>query len=284
MRFNAGMMIKRGTITMAKPTYSDINNKTIFLIQAKKLNDNNLIPAQDYGYEVINAIEYDEWYNRKTRYGYTLYDGFDMEGSGHRFLQEYLNTQYIPVGSVEYVEEYIRQCYRIQSVIPLNVPLQLYKYVNRFATIIGNEEFENKLIPDRKYFIKSATKIKGYSDFIIPKKAKDIPHDTYFVSEIIDIETEWRCFVKDGELLDIRCYSGNPFVMPDIYTIKKMIKEYTDCPPAYTLDVCKTSDGITSIVECHNFFSCGLYGFSDYKNYLIMLIRAFRWQVTKGKK
>lgn len=43
-----------------------------------------------------------------------------------------------------------------------------------------------------------------------------------------------------------------------------MIREYKSCPIAYTLDVGVNSNN-TFIIEVHDFFSCGLYGFSDNK-------------------
>lgn len=253
-----------------------------FLIQAQIAKKNNLIPAQEFGYETIKSIDYYKWWDKDSRYNYSLYEKFSVEKKENHsniFPQNYLTPEYIPVGSVEFVLEFIKQCYRVDSVTPLNIPLELYKFANRKLKIIKNSEFFDHLSPDKEYFIKSATKIKGYTNFVSLSDKVHVPDDLYLVSEVIDIKSEWRCFVKDGELLDIKCYSGNPFIMPSIEIIKEMISEYKTCPPAYTLDVCLDSNGGTSIIECHNFFSCGLYGFNDYKNYLIMLIRAFRWQV-----
>lgn len=245
-----------------------------FLIQSGKVKNNNKIPLQDFGYEVIKAIEYYDWLSPEKRYDYELI-------TSEKDIENYLTENTIPVGTVEFVLEFIRQCYGIQNVEPLNIPTELIPFANRKIWYIKKSEFKDNLDLDKEYFIKSATRIKGYTYMVLPRKVI-VPDDTYMVSEIIDISSEWRCFVKNGELLDIRCYSGNPFKLPSIPLIEEMIKAYKSCPPAYTLDVCLETNGKTSIIECHNFFSCGLYGFSDYKNYPIMLIRAFKWQVDKG--
>lgn len=242
---------------------------------------------QDFGYETIKAIEFSDWWENSKRYDYELITDFCFKSSKYGAPEatyfNYLKRDSIPVGSVEFVLEFMKQCYNIKNVKPLNIPEQLINYTNRDIQYLNKSVFLKNLDANKKYFIKSATKIKGYTEQFEMSNIDDIPDDDYMVSEIINIESEWRCFVKDEKLLDIRCYSGNPFAIPSSVVISDMIKDYISSPPAYTLDVCVGTDGKTSIIECHNFFGCGLYGFSDYKNYLIMLIRAFRWQVENNK-
>ena len=44
----------------------------------------------------------------------------------------------------------------------------------------------------------------------------------------------------------------------------RLVKAYGEAAPkAWTLDVAVTTDSKTVVLECHRFFSCGLYGFSD---------------------
>ena len=67
-------------------------------------------------------------------------------------------------------------------------------------------------------------------------------------------------------------YSGELNYFPDIKEIENMIKDYgKEAPPAYTIDVGVNDDG-TFLIEIHDFFSCGLYGFADYKNLPLMFI------------
>ena len=86
------------------------------------------------------------------------------------------------------------------------------------------------------------------------------------VSQLIDIESEWRVFVFHGEIKHLANYSGNCTIFPSVERIKEMIKCYQSAgaPIAYTIDVGITSDEKTVVIECHRFFSCGLYGFNDY--------------------
>lgn len=94
-----------------------------------------------------------------------------------------------------------------------------------------------------------------------------------------DIESEWRVFVYKGKGVDIKNYSGDPFVFPNADRIYQFIDQYTEAPEAYTLDVAVTNKG-TWVLECHDFFSCGLYGSTD-KNIPFMLNRA--WFNIKNK-
>ena len=63
-----------------------------------------------------------------------------------------------------------------------------------------------------------------------------------------------------GKVLDIKNYSGNPWVLPDRSLVEDMAKTAGDLLKACTVDVMVTDDGETALVEVHNFISCGSYG------------------------
>lgn len=99
------------------------------------------------------------------------------------------------------------------------------------------------------------------------------------VSSVVpDIVSEWRIFVdkKDirGAVVGCECYSGDPIAFPRADRIRQFIDAYTLSPDIYTLDVMVDKFGNTWVVECHEFFSCGLYGF-EYINYPNMVSRAW---------
>lgn len=58
-----------------------------------------------------------------------------------------------------------------------------------------------------------------------------------------------------------------------------MIKQYNAAPVAYTLDV-GISNSKTLIIEVHDFFSCGFYGFSEHKIIPFMFSRWFNEYVN----
>lgn len=154
---------------------------------------------------------------------------------------------------------------------PLNIPEELQKseYLKRAYNI--------KQTTFPKVFIKSKDKIKGYTG-IVPTDS--IPEGNYIISEIIDIDSEWRTFVYNGDMVGLQNYSGDFTVFPNVHTIKDMINDYKSAPKAYTLDVGVNKNG-TFIIECHDFFSCGMYGFADYKVIPAMYIATWNKLISK---
>lgn len=192
------------------------------------------------------------------------HDGCDFSGIDNL-------DDYTPVGSIDFVSAFLRTFYpKAENMLrPLNVPEELFPYAGReIANVICKDDFK----PFWKYnevYAKSIDEIKDqfnglYDDIHGKNVAKDFRHCQ--VSEVIQIVSEWRVFVFQGQILDCRNYSGHFFVYPDPDRIIKMVKAYEPAAPAaYTLDVAVTTKGETVIIECHRFFSCGLYGFKDHK-------------------
>lgn len=204
--------------------------------------------------------------------------------------------QYIPVGTVEFVRGYINKYFpnNTKGLIPINVPDCLKTYAGRYVWDIDcKEAIPDALKPNdnvvysspiwhedemtkignepMQLFRKSLTKIKdetnGFIDYDV-NNANDINKIVgYQVSTSLNgILSEWRVFVYHNKVQQVCYYDGDPLVFPDAYRIKKMVERYgrEDAPVAYTLDVCVT-EGSTYVMEVHRFFSCGLYGFADYR-------------------
>jgi hypothetical protein len=178
-------------------------------------------------------------------------------------------TDYIPVGSVEFVSQYLKTNFpeRSQYLIPLNVPEILFPYANRR---IANKDIS--LFSDvSSVFVKSLNTIKHPGSGLKEIGEVEEPEE-YQISEVIDIDSEWRVFVFHSQALYMSCYSGDSFITPDRHRIEEMIETYKpEAPVAYTLDIGVEKYRGTFIIEIHRFFSCGLYGFQDHKRYPKML-------------
>lgn len=81
-----------------------------------------------------------------------------------------------------------------------------------------------------------------------------------YCSEIINIQEEWRCFIRYGKILDIRRYSGDIGLSYDFNLVKHMVEQYAKAPNAYALDIGVTDKGDTIIVEVNDGYSLGSYG------------------------
>ena len=210
----------------------------------------------DFSFELQQAKRYYDWLGEEMELTYLDFNDIEK-------ITE--PDKYIPIGSVEFVSAYLRRFYdKNRPLFPLNVPEELFPFAGRE---IDNIRGYNDIIPgkydNKKVFLKSLYTLKrplnGIADYI---SHNDLIG--FQVSEIIDILSEWRVFVFKGKIQHISNYSGESLIFPDPKVIEDMVKYYTFAPKAWTLDIAVTADRETVVIECHRFFSCGLYGFSDH--------------------
>lgn len=108
-----------------------------------------------------------------------------------------------------------------------------------------------------------------------------------FVSKPKVIEREYRCWVIDGKVIEVRGYmiSGKvevfPVSEPEIYAAAQSIADVYVPSNAVVLDMAKTPDGF-KFLEFNNFHSSGWYGDTAFKimaAYIAMLNRPFNREV-----
>lgn len=170
---------------------------------------------------------------------------------------------YIPVGTIEFVERYLRSNYGIEQENPIEIPgyLQTDEFLKREYSIVSYGQ-----IPDnKKFFLKDASKLKAFAQEIYdPEQIADMNLDInhkYVVSELVNVLSEYRIYVIDGKIVDISCYNGDCTLSPDVRLLNKatgLISINEKWLKSYTVDVMITNKG-TSLIEIHNFTSVGLY-------------------------
>jgi hypothetical protein len=243
--------------------------KLKFVIQTV---DGKILP-NDFCYELLNSITYLEFKNNKKITEIIYADISDL-GDGL--------ADYCPVGSVSFVNKWFKIIHDAK-IKPMWIPKELDKFCHRklWRSLTYNRVLE-LFDDDEELFIKGADMYKHLfgADFFTKKEfereynACSVEFIALFqVSEVMpDIVSEWRVFVDKGEFLDARFYSGDTFITPNKSTIVEMIEALRgNSPIAYTMDVCVLSTGSTQIIGCHDFYSCGLYGFTDYGRYAEMV-------------
>ena len=193
----------------------------------------------------------------------------------------------VPVGSIEFVETYLRKMYGIEKMLPLLVPIQLDvpEYLGRKDALVSSKsELLGKASEwgAEEIFLKSASRLKCDYTGVYDVRKDTLPSDTeMYISEVMNIYSEWRVFISNEQIVGAKHYLGDPWVMPDKSRVYQMVREYTDCPAAYTLDVAVSADlysgkPATVVLEVHPFVSCGLYGYEG-RELPRMLIKGFRW-------
>ncbi|MFQ6603073.1 ATP-grasp domain-containing protein [Flavobacterium sp. C3NV] len=168
----------------------------------------------------------------------------------------------------------------------IDYPKELEKYLGRkvwvstIEEIFRDEQKWNIFIKPKKETKKFVGKVvKDYKDFI-GIVDNDNPTQIW-CSEIVNFKTEWRCFIRYGEILDVRQYKGVWDSKIDLSVIKNAIKDFESSPASYALDFGIDDNDTMKLVEINDGHSLGTYGISPI-NYAKFL--SARWsELTKTK-
>lgn len=243
--------------------------------------------VHDFGFALIQSKDYTNWASNYEMMTIKKHEGLDFSDIKNP-------DKYIPVGSVDFVSAYLNTFYpnAKKMLEPLNVPEVLFPFAGRDIMNIRTDEDLKQLYKFDDVFAKSMSVIKhpdnGWKYNPNTEMSKLLNLDNYDncigfqVSSYVEFLSEWRVFVFNGKILDCKNYLGDFFIYPNPDTIINMVREYKDAPVAYTLDVGVIPGGETVVIECHRFFSCGLYGFNDFYHYPFMLSQ--EWFEMKNYK
>lgn len=172
-------------------------------------------------------------------------------------------ADYIPVGSIEFLESHLLKYHNVEKMTPIEVPVELRtpEFLGRKYLMVNSIDD----IPDGYMFIKKFDRLKEFTSLGIPTRYKDtLPEGKYVVSDVIDIVSEYRVMVSNTVIVGVQHYDGDPLIFPNVGTLKMMVREYsksTSRPLAYSLDIAVTENRETVVLEVHPFASLGTYGF-----------------------
>ena len=114
-------------------------------------------------------------------------------------------------------------------------------------------------------FVKSTTQ-KGFTGRVIATTA-DLVGTAYqnqdravHCSDVVALVSEWRGFVRHGQLVDVRRYHGRWDVFPDPAVMRAALVAWKSRPAGGSIDFGVTADGRTVVVECNDGFALGHYG------------------------
>lgn len=229
----------------------------------------------DMGKAIYESVQFEKWLHPNSELAVRL-----QEDTTPVIMPD------IPIGSIEWTQAV--SGIRLQ---PDNLPACCWKqnYAPRggFA-ILTKEELEERLHkdPQTPLFIKSATKCKGWEAQTVNSNI-DIPDDTlYFCSNTVSFTEEWRVFVTERKIMDVRRYLGDwdrELTRKECQKVQEWVSTLEISYPVYTLDIGRTDDGHLEVIELHQFIACGLYGFSDLSAIRRMAAQAWRYAVQKAQ-
>lgn len=154
----------------------------------------------------------------------------------------------------------------------INYPKELRQFLGRRIAELAYAQVSDRprnwpvFIKPRGHKRWSGRVIRSKKDLPDPLVA---PEECVICSEVVEFASEFRCFVLRGEVVAMKHYMGDPFIVPDIETVGAMVNAYTSSPVAYSLDVGVMRGGLqatgsaTRLVEVNDGFSLGTYGVNE---------------------
>ena len=215
--------------------------------------------------------------------------GFEIVPFKGEFLNDHTfdsaNPDDVVVGSVEAtVAFWASLCIKVPGYI--GYPEQLARYLGRKVERTKLGDIPLSRLP---VFIKPASSVKMFTGAVVDTPGsihmlkqftEGLNNDTeLYMSEPVNMLSEYRCFVHKGVLVGVKHYLGDFKLFPDLGLVEMMIKDWNCSPVSYTIDVAVTDDGSTLLVEVNDFWAIGGYGL-DGRTYVRMLID--RFQEIKG--
>ena len=162
-----------------------------------------------------------------------------------------------------------------------NYPEEIKKYLYRRIRTIQLRSLKNEKLPVFIKPVKEKTApgriIDSFDD--LGEYDKLPPETELLCSEVLDIVSEWRCFVRYGRIIGINNYAGDKDVLYDKSIIYSAVESCKDLPAGCALDFGVTSSGNTCLIEMNDGYSLGCYGL-DPVEYAKLL--SARWAELTG--
>lgn len=205
----------------------------------------------------VNAFIANEGFKH---FGYEVIKYFDVEAI------EEIDPDDILVGGIGNVRKRLVNVGIDLDLSGIDYPLELKKYLKREIWKSTLEE----ILEQKRFgiFVKPDVETKKFAGKVFNSELdfiglidKDKP-TVVLCSELVDFKTEFRCFIRYRDILDIRRYKGDWDKVIDVEVVRRAIADFDTQPNAYALDFGVTETGDTVLVEVNEGHSLGSYGLS----------------------
>lgn len=199
---------------------------------------------------------------------YIAYDGFKQLGEEIRTFQNVKDirdnvAEDIIVGGIHDARYILDQLGKAYPTLEYPSSIRGYLGRNIWVDTLGNIMSDNS---KRGIFIKPVEGGKLFTGTVINTEADfracvgAQPDTEVWCSEAVNFVSEYRCFIRYGEVVDIKHYRGDRCIVPSKEVLENVIKDYVGAPKAYTIDLGITDDERTLLVEVNEGYSVGAYG------------------------
>lgn len=170
-------------------------------------------------------------------------------------------------GSVPFLKHVLRTLGKplpAENSYPACLNHLLYREVKKLKTLREAKAFLDK---GTSFFIKPAD-LKRFTGFVT-QFSDDFrflgcsEHIPAYISTTVTFLSEWRCYVANGKLLDVKFANngGDRKILPDMHVIEAAVRTLTDAkaPAGYAVDFGVLDTGQTALVELNDGFALGAY-------------------------
>jgi ATP-grasp domain, R2K clade family 3 len=186
----------------------------------------------------------------------------------------------------------------VEALTRLNVPLPDIDYPDAFRQVLLDPHFERTTLgavrrsPEQwPRFVKPTSGRKEFGGLVV-RSTRDLLFVTHADDELpvysaaphdLTGRVEWRCFIIDGRVRDIRPYTACPDGdSPSRTFVQLLVDQWTSAPAGFALDVVNIGSRAHPdwrVVECNDGYALGSYGL-DRSVYAELLVT--RWAQLTG--
>ncbi len=142
-------------------------------------------------------------------------------------------------------------------------PTELNEFLGRriYSAKLGNVRgmTEKVFIKPKKHKLFTGHVRQGLAHDEIRIAPYDDNEDVW-LSDPVNLVSEYRCFIMCGELIGMRWYKGSPFCPVNRDVVHRATAAWHSAPAACTLDFGLTRDNKTVLIEANDGFAFGSYG------------------------
>ncbi|WP_339276897.1 ATP-grasp domain-containing protein [Paenibacillus sp. FSL W8-0426] len=201
---------------------------------------------------------------------YAAYDGFKQLGFEICYFQDIrtLSGHQKEDIVISYVEDVRSMLRRHDIVAPeIDYPEELTAFLgrkvwkSRLSVIANHPENWNvfiKPVEDKKF---TGIVVRSTKDLVGCGTYGEDPE--IWCSDVVKFVAEWRCFVRYGDILDVRRYRGDWRVHFDARIVQGIVDQFQSAPKGYAVDIGLTDQGETLLIEVNDGYALGHYGMSS---------------------
>lgn len=234
----------------------------------------------------IQTDEKGDFYNVNAYIAATGFEALGYEVIKYHHIEdiEDRDREAVTVGGVGNVRKRLEVLGFPSPKEELEYPAELTAYLGRkvwsstIQDIVDDAAIRPVFIKPKQTKAFSGRVIRDFKDLIGLESNTNLE---LWCSEVVDLVSEWRCFIRYGEVLDARRYKGAWDTRLDAQFVRDAINDFASAPAAYSLDIGLDSQGKYYLVEVNDGHSLGTYGLGavSYAKFL-----SARWAELTGTK